>query len=263
MKRLLYLFLILGIVSVSCGKDEEDDDTVVLNPTSKQNGFVVNYTAKWCGPCGDWGAPLIHDYNDAGTNVAAITCHVSGDPMYDAALYSSFTADRTTGGGVPSFWVGDTKTTSSGAMASLIGQGAAIAGVDYTYSTTSGVMTVTTKTKFFAAGTGDYYLSVLLLEDGIPGNSTAGEYAQSGTTSSYPNDDYKHDFVLRSSSVTGNAYGEKIVSNPTANQEIDKTYTFTIPAAWNHSVYPVAIIWKYDNSSVPNYKYINALKKKI
>lgn len=130
MKKLLLAILALGLVFTSCKKDEEEETT--LSPSAAQRGFVINYTASWCGPCGSWGAPLIHDYANAAPSGVAITAHASGDPMNNS-LYSSFSSDRTTGGGVPSFWVGDTKTTSPSAMTDLLGQPAE-AGVDYKYS---------------------------------------------------------------------------------------------------------------------------------
>jgi hypothetical protein len=260
MKKLLLAFLAFGLVFSACKKDDDAGDAG-LSPSQTQNGFAINYTATWCGHCGDWGAPLIHDYADAAPNGVAICAHGSNDPMNNS-LYSSFSSDRTTGGGIPSFWVGDEKTTSGGAMTALLGQ-AATAGVDYDYSVEGTTMTVNTKTKFFAAGTGQYYLSVLVLEDGIDGSSSAGSYAQGGTSNSYPNDDYKHDFVLRAAATSGNAYGELISTDPAKDSEVDKTYTITLDATWKNP-YAVCIIWKYDASSgAPEFKYINALKKKM
>lgn len=260
MKKLFLLLAVFGLFFTSCKKDDGTTNANALSPTQTQNGFAINYTATWCGYCGDWGAPLIHDYADAAPNGAVLTAHASGDPMYNENLYNTFTADRPTGGGIPSFYVGNVKTTDGGAMATLLAQ-AAVAGVDYTYSVEGTTMTVDTKTKFFSAATGNYYLSVLVLEDGIDGRSTAGQYAQNGTTNSYPNDDYHHDFVMRKSSVTGNAYGEQIVQNPTADQEVDKSYTITLDATWNNP-YPVCIIWKFDPAATPQYQFVNSLKKK-
>jgi len=232
-----------------------------LNPTSTQNGFAVNYTATWCFYCGDWGELLTHDYANAAPNGAIVASHAASDPMTNN-LYASFTADRTTGGGIPSFWVGDVMTTSAGAMTALLSQ-AAPCGVDYKYSVSGSTMTIDTKTKFFSAATGDYYLSVLIVEDGINGNSTAGNYAQNGVTNSYPNDDFKHDFVLRASNVAGNAYGVLITQNPAADFTIDKSFTIALEPTWKNP-YAECIIWKHESSgAVPKYKYMNSLRKKM
>ncbi len=263
MKKLTLLLLAFVLVVSACKKDEEEtqDDNSGLNPTAKQKGFAINYTATWCGHCGNWGAPLIHSYAKDAPDGVAICAHASGDPMNNS-LYNSFTQDRTTGGGIPSFWVGDDKTTDKMAMKNLLAKGDAIAGVDISYSKDGNTMKIKTKVKFFNAGSGDYYLSVLVLEDGIDGSSSAGQYKQSGTSQSYPNDDYKHDFVLRASSINGNAYGELIVSNPAKDKEISKDYSISLDAGWKN-VYPVAIIWKKESSgAAPQYKFINAIKKK-
>ena len=149
MKKLLLAILALGLVFTSCKKDEEDEGTT-LSPSATQRGFAINYTATWCGHCGDWGAPLIHDYANAAPSGVAICAHGSSDPMNNT-LYSSFSADRTTGGGIPSFWVGDTKTTSPSAMTDLLGQSAE-AGVDYSYEVSGTTMTVKYQSEVFLCG---------------------------------------------------------------------------------------------------------------
>lgn len=258
MKKLSLILLTFVLILGACKKDEEE--TAGLEPTSTQNGFAINYTATWCGYCGDWGAPLIHKWGADASKAVVICSHASNDPMNNS-LYGEFSADRTTGGGIPSFWVGDTKTTDNNAMIDLVGSGSAKAGVDYSYEVSGTTMTVKTKTKFFSPEAGEYYLSVLALEDGINGNSTAGQYTQSGVSNSYPNDDYHHDYVLRAS-ASGSAYGTLIASNPANEAVVDKDYTITLDPSWK-SPYAVVIIWKYDASaSAPQYKYINALKKK-
>ncbi len=261
MKKLLLLTIVFTLTFGGCKKKKENDEDP-LSPSQEQRGFAINYTAKWCGPCGNWGAPLIHHYADEAPDGAIICAHAAGDPMNNG-LYSSFRNDRTTNGGIPSFWVGDTFTQSNNAMNSLLNQ-SAIAGVDYRYSIDGNTIKVDTKVKFFDNGQGDYYLSVIILEDGIPGDSSTGDYAQSGTSQSYPNDDYHHDFVLRASSVQGEAYGEKITTNPSSGSEEDNSYSIDIESGWNKdNIYPVCIIWKYDSSGqYPRYKYINSLKKK-
>ncbi len=262
MKQLSIILLAFILIASACKKDdtEEEDEATTLAPTATQNGFAINYTATWCGHCGNWGAPLIHTYASAAPNGAVLTSHASGDPMNNG-LYASFKSDRTTGGGIPSFWVGDTKTTSDGAMATLLASGNAAAGVDYSYEVSGTTMTINTKTKFFSPTAKKYFLSVLVLQDGINGNSASGQYEQSGTSTSYPNDDYKHDFVLRKSSVSGQAYGEEIASSPAKDSEVEKTYTITIDASWTNA-YPVVIIWEQNIGSTPQYKFINSLKKK-
>jgi hypothetical protein len=260
MKKFALMLVLAGLFMAGCDKDEDTPDDT-LTPKQEQWGFAVNYTAKWCGPCGSWGAPLIHDLAAVNRTVA-ITNHASGDPMYNAGLYSTMTADRTTGGGIPSFWVGDDKVSTGDAVAKLniLISRPATTGVILKHSKSGLNMTIETKTKFFTAATGEYYLSVFVLESGIPGGSSApSDYVQNGATD--PN--YTHDFVLRASSVPANAYGELIATNPEAGKEIAKTYTIALDPSWTKQVYACAILWKYDAASaVPKYKFVNAYQVK-
>ncbi|MCF8368493.1 MAG: Omp28-related outer membrane protein [Bacteroidales bacterium] len=257
MKNIYLVFLSLMIFSLfSCNKKEDEspqDDG--LSPVKEQWGFALNYTATWCGPCGAWGAPLIHDYAEQG-KVVAITAHASGDPMHKATLYNSFENVRTDGGGIPAFWVGDKKTTNLGDMVTLLAE-TPTAGIALQYEISGANIAVKTKTKFFDAGSGDYYLSVLVLESGIDGSSSSGAYAQNGTSTPAT---YQHDFVLRASAVDGNAYGELIATDPAKDAAFTKDYTIPFDEAWDNDVYVVAILWNKDLGSTPVYKFVNAVQ---
>ncbi|MFO7722019.1 MAG: hypothetical protein R6V49_02245, partial [Bacteroidales bacterium] len=211
MKKILFLMIGLAIMFGSCNKEDDDSNTdkgIVVK--KEQWALAINYTATWCGYCGSWGAPLIKE-TGALPRVVAIAPHASSDPMYNQSLYSGFTSERETGGGIPSFWVNDEKTgqntTKSAAEAATALLPAAALGmkaekVGTTYN-------VKVKAEWYTAGTGDYYLSVFLLEDGIDGSATSGAYKQSGTSD--PN--YEHYFVLRASATAG-VYGDVIASVP-------------------------------------------------
>jgi hypothetical protein len=256
MKNYLILFITIAILCVSCNKDEETDNNPSdeLTVKNEQWGFALNYTATWCGPCGNWGAPRIHELEQAG-NVVAITAHAQGDPMYKSSLYNSFDADRPTGGGIPSFWIGDLSSSDVSTMNSLLAR-TPVAGIAIQYSKSETDMTIKTKTEFFNTGSGKYFLSVLILEDGINGSSAAGDYSQNGVADP---DTYEHDFVLRASSVGNNAYGEEIAQSPEEGTVIEKEYQIALNPAWDQ-VYAVAILWQVDLFGSPNYKFVNAIK---
>lgn len=256
MRNTLSIIFAMLLIFSSCKKDNEDvnqepDIPNQITPQQVQWGFALNYTASWWGFCGDWGNPLIHDYAAMG-KVVAVATHADSDPMHND-LYDSFKNDRTTNNSIPAFWVGDVKTTDLDEMTTLLSQ-TPIAGIGITSSINGTTMTVNTQVKFFEDAEGEYYLSVLVLESGIDGSSSAGAYAQSGSSSS----NYHHDFVLRASSVEGNAYGELILTDPVNGETADKDFEIPLNSSWNKTVYPVAILWKKDESSVPKYKYINA-----
>jgi len=263
MKKVFALLTITAMLFAACGKDDDKDDTpapVGLNPTQTQWGWTLQYTRTNCGICGSKGGPLIKQLHNLGKTVC-IAAHVGGgnDPM-ETTLYYPFSQDRPSGGGIPSFWVGNHKVSYNGTEAadSIKAWKSRVpcAGVDMSYTITGDVMTVKTKTKFFSAQTGEFKLGVILLEDGIDGGESSGTYNQAGAG------DYTHNYVLRAVAA-GNAYGEVIITSPTSGKVIDKEYTFTLNAAWvKKNCYPVAMIWKYDATANPKHQYINAFEKK-
>lgn len=233
------------------------DDGSCVTVEQKQGAFAVNYTATWCGPCGDWGAPKIHDIEAAGENVVAITAHASGDPMFNEVLYNSFAASRPTGGGIPSFWVGDVDDGGAGTASTILLQ-TPPAGLQFSATKTGDVMNVDAQAYFFDAVNGEYYLSVYILEDGIDGSASSGSYAQNGVANP---ETYKHDFVLRTAATPNNAYGEMIASGAIpAGTSVSKSYSITLDPSWNDT-YVAVCLWKYDNGN-NFYSFVNALKKR-
>ena len=266
MKKLTLILLAFVLIASACKKEEEETvDPNALNPTAAQKGFAIEYTSTTCPTCGSTGAPLLHKYAKDASHSVVIALHVnsSSDPMANNTLSYGFSNDRPSGGGIPSFWVGDTKTgmNDQEAMKDLVKTGNAVAGVDVTYTISGGKMSIKTKTKFFTAASGVYNLSVYVLEDGIDGSSTAPTgYKQPGTSNSYPNDDYKHDYVIRAAS-NNNVMGEPIVTNPAKDKEISKNFTITLDPTWKKKLYAVAVIWKYDQNGTLQYSYVNAMRR--
>lgn len=256
MGKLVFLLFCLVLIYTSCSKDDNNkqgDHSLTAN--QRQWGLAINYTATWCGPCGSWGSPLIHELSQV-DEVVAITVHSANDPMFNSALYKSFNADRPSGDIIPSFWIGDEKSQELNTMNSLLQQ-IPVAGIGIESSQTESSITIKTKTEFFMAGSGQYYLSVLILEDGINGSESAGNYKQNGVADPV---NYKHDFVLRASSVNNNVYGEELISNPEKGSIVDKEYEIVLNPGWDQHVYPVAILWQVNLFSNPQYRFINAIK---
>ncbi|HRY98587.1 MAG TPA: Omp28-related outer membrane protein [Bacteroidales bacterium] len=275
MKR-LFLFLVPLAFLASCNSDSDTpvevqgctdpnalnynpyanvDDGSCVTPLQKQGAFAINYTATWCGPCGNWGAPRIHEMAAAGSPVVAITAHASGDPMHNSVLYGSFSSCRPTGGGIPSFWVGDIDDGMPSDVTAMLLQ-TPPAGLEFIAARDGNNMNVAVRSLFFQNVTGEYYLSVYLLEDGIDGSASAGEYAQNGVANP---DTYKHDYVLRAAATPNSAYGEMIASGSiAAGSKFDKTYSIPVDATWN-DVYVAVCLWKKDGSF---YSFVNSLKKR-
>jgi hypothetical protein len=49
-----------------------------------------------------------------------------------------------------------------------------------------------------------------------------------------------------------------ILTDPANGETSDNDFSITLNSSWNKTVYPVAILWKKDESSTPKYKFINA-----
>jgi hypothetical protein len=257
MKKILFLMIGLALVFASCNKEDDDTTDKGIVVKKEQWAMAINYTATWCGPCGSWGAPLIKE-TGALPRVMAITMHASGDPMYEATYYGQSTGDRETGGGIPSFWVNDTKSTSSNTKSTAEGATALLptAALGMKAEKTGATYSVKVKAEWYAAGTGDYYLSVFLLEDGIDGSAAAGAYKQNGATD--PN--YTHSFVFRTAASAG-FFGDLVASAPAAGHTVEKEFSINILPSWTKNVYPVAILWKYDPTGAkPHYKFVNTIK---
>ena len=128
----------------------------------------------------------------------------------------------------------------------------AVAAVTFANEKVGDKMNVNTMVKFFSGTSGDYYLSVYLLESGMDGSASAGNYAQNGTSDPI----YKHDFVLRTAATPNNAYGEKIATGTiSAGTVVKKSYSITIDPSWNQNVYVAAVLWKLNGTM---YEYVNA-----
>ena len=264
MKKIIYLFIIVLVVFTSCKKDTTATTTTsTLNPTQKQWGFVLEYTATWSYGCGKIGYPTMDSLCTSNPYVIGISCHASNDPFYNATLNSSFEADRTDGGGIPSFWIGDNANYDASTLTSLLAQ-TATAALDLNYTKSGSTITVNTETKFFTAGTGNYYLSVYLIESGIDGSDRAATaYQQNGLAGTADTATYVHKRVLRTTSIPSNAFGESIVSGSVAaGKTINKTYTLTVDPTWTKTLNVIAVLWNYNSAAaVPQYKFVNCIQK--
>lgn len=267
MKIIKNLVIVLFVLLViSCKKSEITPPQMppYLDPKREQWGLVINYTATWCYPCGSWGSAKLHELANTSPRVAAVTNHAYGDPMHNQLLFLLMHDDRRTGGGIPSFWIGDYRTTFNSVLEELLTR-IPIAAIDMKAIKHGDSIKYAYQVKFFESAQGDFYVSIWLLESIIPGGPGTGDYEQEGNT----NTNFTHDFVLREvkrETTYGNyVYGKKFVTNPSQNFVFEEINTLYVNPAWSRKLTLVCCIWKYDPTADPEaynprYKFVNAFK---
>jgi hypothetical protein len=244
----------------------EDDGTCTYPPNKvapkEQRDLIMNVTATWCHVCGEIGEQgFRYAISKHKSKIVPVSLH--NDDLLPSSIAGQINSAISST--KPSFIEGSEKILN-GAMSDTsyfainflgpkINAVVANAPLANTYigrSVSGTKLTVETKTKFFAAANGEYYLSVYILENNIVAKQT------DDSPTGY-NLNFVHNYVLRDA-MSANYYGESIASGAIAiNKEISKTYTKTIPGNWKAANLQVAtIIWKKENGS---YTYVNSYIK--
>ncbi|MFH0761406.1 MAG: Omp28-related outer membrane protein [Bacteroidota bacterium] len=124
-----------------------------------------------------------------------------------------------------------------------------LASCSYTATQTGSELNVNTTTEFFRDTTGEYYLSVILIENDViaPQNGIGNEA--------------HHMDVLRAS-MTSSVFGEIIATGVIpAKTVIAKSFSTTLDDAWKTQDLSIAcLIWKKEGS---DYSYVNACKNNV
>lgn len=244
--------------SISFNIDAKKDDGSCLYPAESRKATLIEFTAVWCPPCGSWGRDAFDQMlADHGAKVVGIASHGSNSqPDVMTNTYSDAFKNNFTITGWPNFWVGNVqKGTSSNItndLNTIFGMPIVANGI-IQFSIADGKITVKAGVKFFADASGEYFLGVYVLEDGIDGSNNAPTaYNQKGDEST----DYTHDHVLRTGAVTS-VWGEKIVDGSATNGEtMMKEYTIDVDADWvADNLHVIGVIWKKNGST---YEYVNA-----
>ena len=136
-----------------------------------------------------------------------------------------------------------------------------------TYDTTTRSANIIVTANFVAAASGDMRITCLLVEDKVTGGSNYSQhnYLGSACSASVPSCEFYNYPCLMPTSLTGQVFYHKdvvrynmaptfgtagvIPSSVNAGQHFSKSYTYTLPAAWNASNMKVVAFVSYYNST--------------
>jgi hypothetical protein len=226
---------------------------VAIAQEAVQNSLVTKVTASWCINCGTWGWMFFENtLEDNGDNATFIAAHYSGDLSTPAGQEL---ADGLGATGQPLFYFGEERLfvsssnigTEAAALKALVDENTAKTATANTAivagDLVDGKIEMTANTKFFQEAEGEFYLSILLIEDGVV-NSQSGQGASA-----------VHKNVLRAaatSSVFGDLLAEGVVP---ADTEFQTDFVFDLDPSWVETNLSVSfILWNKVNG---NFEFVN------
>ncbi len=207
-----------------------------------QRPLFTKITATWCPNCGTWGWSYMKDViAQNGDDMLVVGAHYSGELENDAgdffqSVFRSSGQPRFIFGnqdqGVRSSNLVDKLNETDAAVKDLMAQQPEM-GVGMNVTVSNQSLDVHTKTKFFAAVDGTYYLSLYLIE-----NDVIEEQAAVGPNAMHP-------MVVRSAFTDGGEGIEIVNGSIALDTEIEHDFSLTRQPEWNlENSYVYAIIWK-------------------
>lgn len=236
------------------------DDGSCLYPDKTQRTVIMDISGTWCPPCGSYGIPgFRYASKQLGAKCIAMSVH-TGDAMENKWGKELYSSKNYTGTGVPRFIefnsvvltgaYPDSSTTASKMVSPAMSTVSVAPSVNCHVSPKmeGENLTLNVKTKWFKAGSGEYFITAYLLRDGI----VAAQKMSDGSTKK----DQVHDHVL-SSCLTLSAFGDALVSGEVAqfaSQSV--TLTGVVDGTWDYSKVKVAtVIWKKNSDNT--YSFVN------
>jgi len=217
-----------------------------------QKTLVTKVTATWCPNCGSWGWDYfeyaIEDNSDKAIFVGA---HHSGglESAAGSDFSSNFQAPYQ-----PYFYAGNAdmdvtngnttaKRTELQEIINANAEMAPVANIGFAANLTGEFLTIEAKAKFFQEATGDYYMAVYILEDGIVHNQS------SNSTMAV------HPFVMRTS-LTDSSFGSSMMNGTiAADTEFDESFSLQLNPNWNkENLVLIGVVWEKVEDT---YQFVN------
>ncbi len=219
----------------------------------EQRTLLTKITATWCPNCGAWAWDFFEEIlEDNHGKAVFVGSHHSGDleSSPGIAFSSNFNAPYQ-----PYFYAGNENlNVSSGNMPTKRQQvqdlvnanfeEMPIANTGFSAILDGNILTIDAKAKFFQEASGDFYMGVYLLENGVINNQASNSNMAS------------HPFVLRQAITPGN-FGISLGNGTiAADTEFTEALSLQINSTYNtDSIYIMGIIWeKIDDT----YQFVNA-----
>lgn len=220
-----------------------------------QMSLINKVTADWCPYCGTWGWDFFHDLNnDNSAKAVVFAIHHSGGLQNQTAStlttnFGALSQPRFLLNGVDQNVLSNTTASARESIQQKVNLEAGVSplaqtGLDATYREDN-MLHCNTRTTFFDAADGDYYMGIYLVEKQvIHQQASVGNNAQ-------------HLNVLRLS-FTGNTFGT-LLANGSIPAGTSFDYQFAIPedSYTPSNLEIVSIIWKKEGET---YKFVNANK---
>lgn len=242
------LLLLIGIFLQQIAFGQEVPQT--------QKIVITKIAATWCPPCGGTAWDRFEKINEEYAGKAVIlTAHPSRTSKLHSPEAIDFSNNLPQAFGQPLFYVNSAKYTTNtildNAEASInnANEVSPMANTGITATIKDNALEVNAKVKFFQEGDGAYYLSLLVIEDGV-----IEQQASRGSEA-------VHKRVLRSS-LMGGTFGQEIASGTIS---ADTEYTFadtkTLETKWvAENLEVAAIIWKKVDFG---YEFVNAHSENV